>query len=93
MPFVCDFEGSKYHLEKALDINLAAELTEAGGDGAITKINLRFDNSLTARAGDASSVAFIKKKQVDGLTVVPEPSSCLVMLIGLGTLLCRRRSF
>ncbi len=75
------------------DINLAAELTEAGGDGAITKINLRFDNSLTANAADASSVAFIKKKQVDGLTVVPEPSSCLVMLIGLGTLLCRRRSF
>ena len=84
--------------ELGFDIDLIGELAAAeaihGEIGTtITKVNLRFDNALTADAADASSAAFIKKKQIDGLTVttsVPEPSSLLGLLVGLGSLLCRQ---
>ena len=76
----------------------AAAEANAGVDlgAAITKVGLRFDNNLAAKSNDNSSVAFVKKKQVEGVQVetseaVPEPSAGIVLLLGLGATLSLAR--
>lgn len=83
--------GGLWDIDFTVDLNNS--LAEAGVDGTITKAIFRFDNSLTATAADASSIAFIKKKQIGGVKVmVPEPSTMLTLLMGLiGLFGCRRR--
>ena len=89
--------GQIWRLEFGIDLAAelaAAEQTDGEIGTTINKVNLRFNNVLTATANSQTSVAFIKKKQIEGLAVntsVPEPSSFLVLLIGLGSLLCRQR--
>lgn len=73
--------GQIWNLGFAVD--LASELSAAGSSGRITKVNLRFDNQLTAQAGE-NEVAFIAKKQTSGINItVPEPSSFSLLLISL----------
>ena len=52
----------------------------------ITKVNFRFDNTLTAQAGE-NSTAFIKKKEAGGVQIgvhtIPEPSGIALVLVGL----------
>lgn len=52
----------------------------------ITKVNFRFDNSLTAQASEGST-SFIKKKDAGGIEIgvstVPEPSSAALLLLGV----------
>ncbi len=80
------------------NIDLAAELAAAeaaaGQDfgDRITMVNFRFDNTLTATAADALSIAFIKKKQTSGIRItVPEPSTFLPLLLMSSALLARFR--
>ena len=80
------------------NINLAAELAAAEADAGqdfgdrITKVNFHFDNTLTAQAADALSVAFIKKKQTSGIRItVPEPATGLPLLLMGAALLARFR--
>ncbi len=89
--------GRIWRVEFGLD--LAVELATAeetrGEIGThVTKVNIRFDNSLSANAHDNQSLAFIKKKQVEGVRVhtdvVPEPSSIVMLALGLCSLLWRR---
>lgn len=65
-------------------VDLAGELAASGvGGERITKVNLTFDNTLTAQAG-ANEIAFIAKKQTSGINItVPEPSSLSMLLLGL----------
>lgn len=99
--FVAGVSGTGIIWGLDFDINIDHQLTIAEatmgeiGTG-VTKLNLRFDNSLTATANNASSVAFIKKKQVGGITVnthelVPEPNSLGMILLGLAGLMIKRR--
>ncbi len=73
-------------------VDLNDSLANAGMSGTITKAVFRFDNSLTATADNDNSIAFIKKKQIDGVKImIPEPSGVLTLLVGLVGLLVRRR--
>lgn len=91
--------GQLWEVSFAIDVEqlLADEEGSLGEIGtSITKMNLRFDNSLTAEAHDASSIAFVKKKQIQGLSVgstefVPEPTSIFSLLVGLVCLAIRRK--
>jgi hypothetical protein len=99
--FSATMNGTGQLWELSFNIDFAQELTLAemtlGELGTnVTKIDLIFDNSLTATANNASSVAFIKKKQTAGVTVgtteyVPEPSSALTLALALMGLVVRRR--
>ncbi len=84
--------------ELGFSVDLAAELATAeAGRGVdygsrITKVNLRFDNSLVATAGDDQSVASIKKQQTDGIRItIPEPASLASALWIFAVLIWRRR--
>ncbi|NOZ39103.1 MAG: PEP-CTERM sorting domain-containing protein [Planctomycetes bacterium] len=77
-------------------IDLGSYLDSLQIDGDVTKVRLTFDNTLQTSADDVST-AFIKKKSVDievnTETTIPEPTTAL--LLGLGIALvpcCRRRS-
>lgn len=91
--------GGLWALDFSLDIDQQltnAEVSLGDLGVGVTKINLRFDNSLTATADNGTSVAFIKKKQVHGLDVgstelIPEPSSAITLMLGLFGLALRRR--
>ena len=91
--------GQLWGLSFELDVEqlLADAEAERGEIGtSITKINLRFDNSITATSNNASSVAFLKKKQILGLTVastefIPEPAAIYSLVLGLVALAIRRR--
>ena len=85
--------GSGQLWELDFDIDLNASLASAGQGGTITKVNFKFDNTLSAMADDASSAAFIKKKQFGGVQIsVPEPAGFLSAIIGLLGLVRVRRS-
>lgn len=82
-----DWDGSVF-------IDLDAFLASKSILGNVTKARLIWDNTLTAFA-DSISGAFIKKKDVNGVVVttnIPEPTTCLLALMGLAPLgLLRRR--
>ncbi len=76
------------------NIDLGGFLASQQITGSVTKVRLTFDNTLQTAADDVSN-AFIKKKSIDITvnTTVPEPTTAL--LLGLGIALvpcCRRRS-
>lgn len=58
----------------------------------VTKVSVRFDNTLTAQS-EAGTSAFIAKKDVGGvgITVVPEPASLALLAAGGFCLLGRQR--
>lgn len=92
--------GQLWSIDFALD--LSGE--KPNPDDRITKVNFRFDNTLTSQAGDGE-IAFIKKKQTGGVRVcttgvngehtdcmIPEPGSMSLLLISLlGAIAIRRR--
>jgi hypothetical protein len=97
--FISTTEGTGEIWRVDFGLDLAIELATAeetrGEIGThVTKMNLRFDNSLSAEADDDQSVAFIKKKQIEGLHVhtepVPEPASLAMLVIGVCSLIWRR---
>ena len=82
-----------------LNIDLDAIIAGAGATGNATRVTLNINNTLTAFAGDGlggpgAALAFIEKKDFDGLavTVVPEPGTALLMGLGLVGLASVRRS-
>lgn len=76
------------------NININAVLAAAGISGQATRIQYTMDNSLLAISGGAGDLAFIKKKDVGGVTLtVPEPSSVVLAsmaCMGAIALLLRR---
>ncbi|MEM9175242.1 MAG: PEP-CTERM sorting domain-containing protein [Myxococcota bacterium] len=70
-----------------LDLDIDAVIANAGQVGRATLVELSIANTLTAEAQNGAQ-AFIEKKDIDGLaiTVVPEPGTALLMLLGLGGL-------
>jgi hypothetical protein len=60
--------------------------------GNVTKVQLRFDNTLQTAADDVS-IAFIKKKliDIDVNTRVPEPTTALLLGLGIVIIPCCRR--
>ena len=74
------------------DVDLAGELDASGVAGdRITKVNLTFDNTLTAQAGE-NQIAFIAKKQTSGINItVPEPSSISLLLFSLAGFFRRKK--
>ena len=83
--------GFKVDLAAALAAAETARNTDYGR--RITKVNLTFDNSIVAQADDDLSVAFIKKKQTEGIRItIPEPAALASALwIVAAVLLCRRQ--
>ena len=67
----------------ALDIDVTQALIDLGYDGSATKVKINLDNALITLSEEGTT-SFIKKKDVDGLTitVVPEPSTLLMMVTG-----------
>lgn len=64
-------------------IDLNSYLATENIAGAVTKVRLRFDNTLSTAAGDGST-AFIKKKEAGGVIIttnVPEPASALLVTL------------
>ncbi len=76
-----------------LSIDLDAIIIGAGQTGQATRVTLNINNTLTAFAGGAA-IAFIEKKDFDGLavTVVPEPGTAILMGLGLAGLASIRRN-
>jgi hypothetical protein len=80
-----------------LFVDLKQAILDAGYSASdnITKITVNLDNTLTA-VSMAGTSALIAKKDADGLIVttnVPEPTACMLAMLGLvaGTLVRRRR--
>ena len=78
------------------NIDLNGYLASQQIAGSVTKVRLTFDNTLQTAADDVSN-AFIKKKSidisVDTDTIVPEPTTALLLGLGLAIVpCCRRRS-
>lgn len=70
-------------------INVAALAAANGITGVVTGVNVILDNTLVATS-QAGTSSFIKKKQLNGVTIiVPTPGSAA--LLGLGGLLAARR--
>ena len=77
-------------------VDLSGFLASQQITGSVTKVRLTFDNTLQT-AADSVSNAFIKKKSIDIIVdadpTIPEPTTAL--LLGLGMVIvpcCRRRS-
>lgn len=71
-----------------------AVITANALTGKATLVELSLANTLTAFAENGAQ-AFIEKKDIDGLaiTVIPEPGTALLMLLGLsGLAMAGRRS-
>lgn len=77
----------------SLTVDVDQLIILAGLTGHATRVDFSMDNSLTAFAQSGAS-ARIQKKDVDGLTVtvVPEPTTGLLMALGLAGLAAIRRS-
>lgn len=76
------------------NIDLGGYLASLNIVGDVTKVRLTFDNTLQTSADDVST-AFIKKKSIDidVNTTVPEPTTALLLGLGLAIVpCCRRRS-
>ncbi|MEO0530150.1 MAG: hypothetical protein AAF266_06170 [Planctomycetota bacterium] len=74
-------------------IDLDAYLAGEGIDGSVTKVRLRFDNTLST-AADSVSNAFIKKKEVGGVIIttnIPEPASALLVVLATAATFAARR--
>jgi hypothetical protein len=86
-------EGVGTHIwNGSLLIDLDQIIANAGGSGRATRVQLNLDNTLVAYAASGAS-ARIEKKDIDGLaiTVVPEPTTALLMGLGLLGLASIRR--
>jgi len=88
-------DGTAVIWSGAANIDLGGFLDSLNIAGSATKVRLTFDNTLQTAADDVST-AFIKKKSINidvGVsTTVPEPTTAL--LLGLGVVMlpcCRRR--
>ena len=78
------------------NIDLNGYLSGLSIAGNVTKVRLTFDNTLQTAADDVST-AFIKKKSIDIMVdadaTVPEPTTALLLGLGLAIVpCCRRRS-
>lgn len=83
----------------SLNLNVANILTANGipFSGGATKVSINLDNTLVALS-EANTQSLIAKKQFGGLTVtvnipgggVPEPTSAVLMLLGLAGFITRR---
>ena len=75
-------------------IDVGQILADNGKTGFATKVELKFDNSITAFA-DQDSIAFLKKKEIGGIVITPNiPEPCSAILAGLaavGLAMMRRR--
>ncbi len=75
-------------------IDLGGYLDSLNLAGNVTKLRLTFDNTLQTSAEDGST-AFIKKKSididVDVDPVIPEPTTAMLLCLGIATVHCGRR--
>lgn len=93
--FATDVEGSgNYVWDGLLSLDVNQVIANAGGIGNATLVEISLANTLTAYA-ENGALAFIEKKDIDGLaiTVVPEPGPAILMGLGLAglTAVSRRR--
>lgn len=68
-----------------VEVDLNALLASVGKSGKATDVDITLDNSLIAFS-ESGTVAYIKKKQVDGVSItaiVPEPSVFALLAIGV----------
>lgn len=93
--FDTNTEGNGSHVWTGLlSLDVDAFIAAASQTGKATLVEISLANTLTAYA-ENGAVAFIEKKDIDGLaiTVVPEPGTALLMGLGLTALsLTSRRS-
>lgn len=88
-------DGTGVIWEGEVFIDLAAYLDSENIAGDVTKVRIRFNNTLQT-ASDSGSNAFIKKKEAGGVIItgnIPEPSTVVLAgLAGIGLLGFRRLS-
>lgn len=95
--FDTDTQGNGTHAWNGLlDLDIDAIIAANGGSGQATLVRISLSNTLTAFA-ESGAAARIEKKDLDGLaiTVIPEPTTALLMgmgLTGLSLISRRRRS-
>lgn len=86
-------DGTAVPWSGSVMIDLDAYLASENLTGSVTKVRLKFDNTLTT-AADAVSNAFIKKKEAGGVIIttnVPEPTTALLLAIaGFGAFAVRK---
>jgi len=86
-----DDRGNAQIWNGGVEVDVSAMIAAAGKTGKATKVTISLDNQLYA-ASEAGTIAHIKKKTVDGVTItaiVPEPMS--LCLLALGALAIARR--
>jgi len=67
-----------------IEVDVSAMIAAAGNTGKATKVLITLDNSLCA-ASEAGTVAHIKKKEINGLSItaiIPEPATLCLLAAG-----------
>jgi len=74
----------------SVEIDIDAMLARGGITGKATKLDLVLDNALLAFS-EQGTIAYIKKKQAEGITITAIPEPATLSLLGLGAVAILRK--
>lgn len=85
-----DDPGMAVNWDGGILVDVDAMIANAGSTAKATKVSITLDNQLLAFS-EPGTVAYIKKKQAEGITITTIPEPATLSLLLLGGLFLRRR--